>query len=138
MLLILGIAGQCSLTTTKQVYFLFFDNLGNTKTKALSFDHKPELESERIRILKNNGRIETIIDSYGRKCGPLRVWLKDQQLPGLAMTRSIGDMIAVSAGVTWKPEIAIYKLGSNDKAILVGSDGVWDVLPNTEVTFLEK
>ena len=37
--------------------------------------------------------------------GPLRVWLKNKQMPGLAMTRSIGDMIATPVGVTAEPEI---------------------------------
>jgi hypothetical protein len=37
--------------------------------------------------------------------GPKRVWLKNKQVPGLAMTRSIGDLVAGSVGVTAEPEI---------------------------------
>lgn len=33
--------------------------------------------------------------------GPLRVWYRDQNVPGLAMTRSIGDLVAAQVGVTW-------------------------------------
>ena len=39
-------------------------------------------------------------DQQGNKFGPERVWLKDQDLPGLAMSRSFGDVVActVSGG----------------------------------------
>ena len=40
--------------------------------------------------------------------GPCRVWLKGKQMPGLAMTRSIGDMIASPVGVTAEPEIKTF------------------------------
>ena len=40
--------------------------------------------------------------------GPPRVWVKGKQIPGLAMTRSIGDMCATSVGVTAEPEIQVY------------------------------
>jgi len=50
------------------------------------------------------------------------------------MTRSIGDLIAASVGVTWKPEIAIYRLYDQDKMIVVASDGVWDVFENDRVS----
>ena len=35
--------------------------------------------------------------------GPMRVWLKDDQFPGLAMSRSFGDRIATFAGVNAIP-----------------------------------
>jgi hypothetical protein len=40
---------------------------------------------------------------HGTKSGPFRVWLKTQNYPGLAMSRSIGDLIAGSIGVTCEP-----------------------------------
>ena len=43
------------------------------------------------------------LDMYGRPSGPKRVWLMDDCIPGLAMSRSIGDLVAASVGVTWKP-----------------------------------
>lgn len=104
------------------------------KSKPLSFDHKPETPSEKKRILKNNGRVSAILDNNGRPCGPLRVWLKNEEIPGLAMTRSIGDLVAGSVGVTWKPEIAIYKLCQEDRIITIASDGIWEVLENSNVS----
>ena len=37
--------------------------------------------------------------------GPLRVWLKSEDTPGLAMTRSFGDSMAAQVGVHSQPEI---------------------------------
>ena len=69
--------------------------------------------------------------------GPMRVWLKSKPVPGLAMTRSIGDMTATSVGVTAEPEIKqVSKLTKNDKIFVIGSDGLWDRFENEEVTNL--
>lgn len=40
--------------------------------------------------------------------GPPRVWLKDQQIPGIAMSRSIGDLVAGSVGVIAEPEVETF------------------------------
>lgn len=40
----------------------------------------------------------------GEPIGPARVWLKDENIPGLAMSRSIGDNVASSVGVIPEPE----------------------------------
>lgn len=66
--------------------------------------------------------------------GPKRVWLKNKQVPGLAMTRSIGDLAAASVGVTAEPEIKVFGgLSSNDKFLVLASDGIWDRIDNKEV-----
>lgn len=50
------------------------------------------------------------------------------------MTRSIGDMVATSVGVTAEPEIKVFSnLAPSDKFIVLASDGIWDQLSNTEV-----
>lgn len=66
--------------------------------------------------------------------GPKRVWLKNKQVPGLAMTRSIGDMAATSVGVTAKPEVMYFpNLTPNDKILVMGSDGLFDRFSNDEI-----
>lgn len=53
------------------------------------------------------------------------------------MTRSIGDMAAASVGVTAEPEINIFpNLSTNDKFIVLASDGIWDRLSNDEVMMI--
>jgi serine/threonine protein phosphatase PrpC len=105
----------------------------------LSEDHKPENENERKRILSKNGRIEQMKDEDGMPYGPLRVWLMNENLPGLAMTRSIGDMFGASIGITWRPSMVIKKLEPSESAILfVASDGVWEVVENYEIMLEAK
>ena len=72
--------------------------------------------------------------SAGMFYGPKRVWLKNKQVPGLAMTRSIGDMAASSVGVTARPEITVFSnLTKDDKFVVIASDGLWDRLSNHEI-----
>jgi len=66
----------------------------------LSDDHKPDLPKEHERITKKfGGRVLSYLDGQGKPVGPARVWLKNQNIPGLAMSRSIGDIVAHSVGV---------------------------------------
>ena len=49
------------------------------------------------------------------------------------MTRSMGDGVAHSVGVTADPEVKEFTLGLNDKFIVIASDGVWEFLSNEDV-----
>lgn len=46
------------------------------------------------RIIAKGGRVEPFKDLEGKPLGPSRVWLKNENVPGLAMARSFGDYIA--------------------------------------------
>jgi serine/threonine protein phosphatase PrpC len=70
----------------------------------LTRDHKPELEDEYERIINSGGAVEQFMDN-GKGLGPNRVWVKNEIFPGLAMSRSIGDYIASTVGVTCVPGI---------------------------------
>ena len=90
----------------------------------LSNDHKPNNEYERLRIECSGGRVEPLKDNNGLFIGPDRVWIKNGQLPGLAMSRSIGDLVANSVGVIPDPDISLHNLTIEDKFIVIASDGV--------------
>lgn len=64
---------------------------GSLQSIPISNDHKPDLPQERKRIEMNGGRVEPYTDFDGSLVGPARVWLKDADVPGLAMSRSFGD-----------------------------------------------
>jgi serine/threonine protein phosphatase PrpC len=100
--------------------------------ESLSFDHKPDSELEKERILNNRGRIETYVDDNGQHYGPQRVWLRNGNVPGLAMSRSFGDMVAHSVGVISEPEIIEYSMLEEDKFIILASDGIWEFITNKE------
>ncbi|CAG9319239.1 unnamed protein product [Blepharisma stoltei] len=113
-----------------------YENAWNTVD--LSRDHKPDLPDESARIIRANGRIEPYYDDNGQPLGPYRVWLHDQQIPGLAMSRSIGDLVAKSVGVSAEPEIVIRKLEPQDKFIILASDGVWEFISSQEAVDIVK
>ena len=69
----------------------------------LSTDHKPDLPSERQRILQKGGRIAPVYADNNEPYGPSRIWLPDDDSPGLSMTRAMGDYIATSIGLTGTP-----------------------------------
>lgn len=57
----------------------------------------------------------------------------NENIPGLAMSRSFGDHAAVEVGVISEPEILEMNLIEDDKFIVIASDGVWEFLSNDEV-----
>lgn len=61
------------------------------------------MPTEKRRIEAHGGRVEPYIDFDGSNLGPSRVWLKDADVPGLAMSRSFGDKVAASCGVISEP-----------------------------------
>ena len=115
----LGDSRSCLFKSENEVYSF----------KNLTRDHKPNQNDESQRIINNNGRIKRFYDEQHKKyIGPERVWLKNKEEPGLAMTRSIGDKIAHSIGVIEEPEFKIYEYDGNEKFIIIASDGIWEYL----------
>ena len=108
---------------------LFKNEDGIYYCKNLSRDHKPNEPDENKRIINNNGRIKKCYDEDLKKyLGPDRVWLKNKEEPGLAMSRSIGDKIAHTVGVTDEPEFKNYDYDGTEKFIIIASDGIWEYL----------
>ena len=60
----------------------------------------------------------------------MRVWLKTENLPGLAMSRSFGDSTAARVGVNAVPEVMMFELTVEDRVLVLASDGVWEFLEN--------
>ena len=98
----------------------------------LSIDQKPNDENEMKRIIKNGGEVSQY-EEDGFASGPFRVWKKGQMYPGIAMSRSIGDLLASTLGVIPEPEVREEKLDDKTKFIVICSDGVWEFLDNKAV-----
>lgn len=104
----------------------------------LTRDQKPEDPEELQRITNSGGRVQRLTDNAGNKIGPYRVWIKNGNSPGLAMSRSIGDMIAKNIGVISEPVCTNYTRINGDLFIIIASDGVWDAMDNEDAgTFVE-
>ena len=107
-------------------------------TTILSRDHKPTIPEEEERILKKGGRIRPMKDEDGEFIGPLRVYMKDKDMPGLAMTRSFGDYFGSIAGVISEPEVTQYFFKEEDKFIVLASDGLFEFMENEEMLKIIK
>ena len=108
--------------------------------KKYNFDYNVPntIHEEYNRIIKAGGRVETYKDSEKNCIGPNRVWLKNEDTPGLAMSRSFGDEIAHSIGVISEPEIIESYLLKEDKFVIVGSDGLWEFISSDDVVNMVK
>jgi serine/threonine protein phosphatase PrpC len=85
---------------------------------SLTKDHKPMQWEEKIRIEALGGKITRDVGD-------------DYRINGLAVSRSFGDL-DVLPYVTHVPEIFNYKISVNSKFIILGCDGVWDVLSSQD------
>ena len=97
----------------------------------VSIDHKPDRPDEEARIKKKGGRVFAVQYDDGID-GPARVWLAHMDIPGLAMSRSLGDTVAHSCGVISEPELFEKRLSPRDKILIVASDGLWEFVSNQE------
>jgi serine/threonine protein phosphatase PrpC len=109
---------------------------GGVRGVALTRDHKPTQAGELARVLAAGGRVERLRDSAGREVGPHRVWLPGAWVPGLAMSRALGDFVAGSVGVSAQPETAAVEVEAGDEFLVVASDGVWEFIGTQEAAEL--
>jgi len=103
----------------------------------ISHDHKPDDPEEKARINAKGGRVFAVKYDDGFD-GPARVWLKDMDIPGLAMSRALGDCVAKMAGVISTPDLSVHELGPESQFIVLASDGLWEFLSNEEVVDMIK
>ena len=91
-----------------------------------SEDHKCDLPEEKKRIESKGGVV--------RKDGiPFRVFIKGKNFPGLAMSRSLGDLVSQKVGVSHVPEVSKIEITSEHQVLIICSDGVWEFLDNKTV-----
>lgn len=113
----------------------FRNTSGGVTAQNITVDHKPDLPAEKARIESKGGRVFAVEYDDGVD-GPPRVWLGHMDVPGLAMSRSLGDAVAHSAGVSSEPEFVEYQLGANgrdDLILVMASDGLWEFMSDQEV-----
>ncbi|KAI4330949.1 hypothetical protein MLD38_029185 [Melastoma candidum] len=82
---------------------------------ALSEDHKPNKPDELTRIQAAGGRVIN--------------WGGYRVLGVLATSRSIGDQY-LKPFVISDPEVRVTPRTDSDEFLILGSDGLWDVIPN--------
>jgi serine/threonine protein phosphatase PrpC len=107
---------------------------GGIIAEEITHDHKPDTPAEKARIEAKGGRVFAVEYDDGVD-GPPRVWLGHMDVPGLAMSRSLCDSVAHTAGVSSEPEFFDYTFnnGREDLILVMASDGLWEFMSNKEV-----
>lgn len=101
--------------------------------KMVSKTHLPSNPNEKLRIEKNGGKCEPFRLDNGSFYGPVRVWKKNEGVPGLMMTRSFGDTIGHEIGMIDVPDITEGVIDKGMKAVVLGSDGIFEVLTKKQI-----
>ncbi|XP_011077163.1 probable protein phosphatase 2C 33 [Sesamum indicum] len=135
-------SGTTAVTLVKQGQDLVIGNVGDSRAVLatrdennlltavqLTVDLKPNLPAEAERIRKCKGRVFALHDEPE----VARVWLPNNDSPGLAMARAFGDFCLKEFGLISVPEISYRCITDKDEFIVLATDGIWDVLSNKEV-----
>ncbi|GAV61810.1 PP2C domain-containing protein, partial [Cephalotus follicularis] len=135
-------SGTTAVTLIKQGPYIVIGNVGDSRAVLgtrdkddslvalqLTVDLKPNLPGEAERIRKCRGRVFALQDEPEVS----RVWLPNNDSPGLAMARAFGDFCLKDFGLISVPEISCRRLTEKDEFIVLATDGIWDVLSNKEV-----
>ncbi|CAL9062567.1 unnamed protein product [Musa banksii] len=135
-------SGATAVTILKERDHLIIANLGDSRAVLctrddddqlvpvqLTVDQKPNLPSEAERIRSCRGRVFSLEEEPDVH----RLWLPDEDSPGLAMARAFGDLCLKDFGLIATPQISHRKLSDKDEFVVLATDGVWDVLSNEEV-----
>ncbi|KAK2999051.1 hypothetical protein RJ639_024344, partial [Escallonia herrerae] len=135
-------SGTTAVTMVKQGQDLVIGNVGDSRAilgtrdkdnslipVQLTVDLKPNLPAEAERIRKCRGRVFALQDEPE----VARVWLPNNDSPGLAMARAFGDFCLKDFGLISVPEISYRRLTEKDEFVVLATDGIWDVLTNKEV-----
>ncbi|XP_023538521.1 probable protein phosphatase 2C 34 [Cucurbita pepo subsp. pepo] len=134
-------SGTTALSIVKQGELVVLANVGDSRAVLattsddgsvvpvqLTVDFKPNLPQEAERIRQCNGRVFCLSDEPGVH----RVWLPDEESPGLAMSRAFGDYCIKEFGLISVPEVTCRSITRRDQFIILATDGVWDVVSNQE------
>ncbi|KAI1194386.1 phosphatase 2C-like domain-containing protein [Nemania serpens] len=117
-----GCTACCGLISSDKI---FIANAGDSRgvlgvkgrAKPLSFDHKPQNEGEKARIIAAGGFVD-----FGRVNG------------NLALSRAIGDFEFKKSAelapeqqiVTAYPDVVMHELSDDDEFLVIACDGIWD------------
>lgn len=118
------------------------DDHGELVAQQLTVDLKPNLPSTCFRFLLNlifffnnyckilSDELERIKGCQGRvmamesEPNVYRIWMPDEDCPGLAMSRAFGDFCLKDFGLVSTPEVYYRRLSINDEFLVLATDGV--------------
>jgi len=126
-----GTLYTCNLGDSRAV--LGFANSGNLQAEALSKDAIPSDPNHQRRIMSKGGLVS--LDTMNNPVMIGRTPTGNQMFR-LGMATSMGDTWASNFGLSHRPDITERKLTGEELFIVLGSDGIWGVYSNEEITAL--
>ena len=125
------------------------NGVNSWSTQRLKIDHRPGEDNEAARLIAAGGRVQKMPVPAGHQLdpanmGPPRLWHRQRgQAPGLAMSRGLGDALGKACGLSPQAAMLEMTLTEEDVVLVLGSDGIFDVLSDAEVLhccrqFIEK
>ena len=124
----------CSNIGDSQCVLFHCSNEERWTHEIISVIHKPDDPKESERIIEMGGEVHPYYDENGIYEGPSRVYVKNKTYPGLSLSRSIGDLIGEEVGIISEPNIVVKNIDSTCKYIVMGSDGLWDMIKPYDVS----
>jgi len=112
------------------------------RSRRLTTDHKPESTEELRRIERSGGKVVeksgvprvVWYRPRGGHQGPVRRSTHIDEIPFLAVSRSLGDLWSYNAEldefiVSPEPDLHVYDVDAvRDRCLILATDGVWNVL----------
>mmetsp|Transcript_26194 Transcript_26194/g.46723 ORF Transcript_26194/g.46723 Transcript_26194/m.46723 type:complete len:346 (-) Transcript_26194:3528-4565(-) len=107
---------------------------GDLEACYITQDHTPNRTDEARRINKLGGEIRSEGDE-----SPHRFFQRGTNMPGLAVSRTLGDTKFHAFGLSYEPEIVELTLTPDIKYVIVATDGVWEFIkPSYAVKLLSR
>lgn len=114
--------GSTALCVINQKDLLYVVNLGDSGCLLVKKDysHKKLTEEHKLSSKSEYHRVEKLATILERSSVP--------RINGeIAVTRSFGDKKHSTSGLIAEPEISKIRINSNDKYLVLATDGFWDV-----------
>jgi serine/threonine protein phosphatase PrpC len=145
--------GSTAITVWIHGEMMYCANVGDSRcvlcraghAMALSRDHKPQDEDEKTRILAAGGEVRPVLKDRPAFCcfkakkvpqGAERLWPG-----GFSVSRALGDIdykdprrgkVKVINTLIAKPDITMTSITKDDQFLVLGTDGLWDVMSNQD------
>lgn len=103
---------------------------GNLQPEWLTVDHKPNMPHELRRIEENGGSLAWLHGNkpYIRGGDFFRRQALGEHPKQLNYSRAFGGKDLKMFGLSADPDISHFEISEDDKLVLIGSDGLWDVV----------
>ncbi|KAL3569828.1 hypothetical protein D5086_029718 [Populus alba] len=125
-------SGTTAVTIVKEGNKLIIANLGDSRAVLcskgpknqlipiqLTVDLKPNIAGEAERIKNSKGRVFAL----EKEPELFRIWMPDEDCPGLAMARAFGDFCLKDYGLISTPEVSYRRVTDKDEFVVLATDG---------------